>query len=66
MGAEFLGLAEHFLYCRVGSVPFTYLGLPIVTNPRFEKTWQPLIQLLMNMLGSWGNKYVSVGGRVVS
>jgi len=65
VGADFLGLAERFLYCRVGSVPFTYLGLPVGANPHLEKTWQPLLQLLLNRLGSWGNKYVSLGGRVV-
>ena len=62
---EFLGLAESFLYCRVGVVPFTYLGLPVGANPRLQKTWQPLLQMLANRLGSLGNKYVSLGGRVV-
>lgn len=65
VGDEFLGLAERFLYCRVGGVPFTYLGLPVGANPRLEKTWQPLLQLLTSRLGSWGNKFVSLGGRVV-
>jgi len=65
VGDDFLGLAERFLYCRVGCVPFTYLGLPVGANPRIDKTWQPLLKLLTNRLGSWGNKYVSLGGRVV-
>jgi len=65
VGDEFLGLAERFLYCRVGSVPFTYLGLPVGANPCLQKTWQPLLHLLANRLGSWGNRYVSLGGRVV-
>ena len=65
VGNEFLGLVERFLYCRVGIVPFTYAGLPVGANPRLQKTWQPLLQLLANRLGSWGNKYVSLGGRVV-
>ncbi|KEH37040.1 hypothetical protein MTR_2g029410 [Medicago truncatula] len=65
VGEEFLDLAERFLYCRVGSVPFTYLGLPVGANPRIEKTWQPLLQLLSNRPGSWGYKYVNLGGRVV-
>jgi hypothetical protein len=65
VGAGFLGLAERFLHCRVGSVPFTYLGLPVGANPRLERTWQPLLQLLESRLGSWGNRYVSLGGRVV-
>ena len=46
VGAEFLGLAERFLYYRMGSVLFTYLGLPVGANPRLKKTWQPLLQLL--------------------
>lgn len=63
VGDEFLGLAEHFLYCRVGCVPFTYLGLPVGANPRVDKTWQPLLQLLSNRLGSWGiSMLVSVVG----
>ena len=65
VGDEFLGLAERFLYCRVGCVPFMYLGLPVGANPRLEKTWQPLLQLLTSRLGSWGNMYVNLGGRVV-
>jgi len=63
--AEFLGLVESFLYCKVGSVLFTYRGLPVGANPRLEKTWQPLLQLLSSRLGSWGNKYASLGGRMV-
>jgi len=65
VGGDFFGLAERSLFCRVGSVPFTYLGLPVGVNPRLEKTWQPLLQSLTSRLGSWGNKYVSLGGRVV-
>lgn len=57
---EFLGMAEKFLYCRLGSVPFTYLGLPVGANPRLEKTWQPFLHLLASRLGSWGNRYVSL------
>jgi hypothetical protein len=43
VGNEFLGLAESFLYCRVGSVPFTYLGLPVGANLYLQKTWQSLL-----------------------
>lgn len=34
VGEDFLGLAKRFLNCRVGSVPFTYLGLSVGANPR--------------------------------
>ena len=65
VGSDFLGWAERFLYCKVGSVPFTYLGLPVGANPCLEKTWHPLLNLLSSRLDSWGNRYVSLGGRVV-
>jgi len=65
VGSEFLSLAERFLHCWAGIVPFTYLGLPVGANLRLEKTWQPLLLLLASRLSSWGNKYVSMGGRVV-
>lgn len=35
---EFLAVYERFLDCRVGSIPFTYLGLPVGANPRLERT----------------------------
>jgi hypothetical protein len=28
-------------------------------------TWEPMITVVRNRLGSWGNKYVSLGGRIV-
>jgi hypothetical protein len=52
MGADFLRMAERFLYCKVGSVPFIYLGLPVGANPWLENTWQPLLHLLTSRLGS--------------
>jgi len=34
-------------------------------NHRKESTWEPLIQQISNRLGSWHNRFVSLGGRVV-
>ncbi|GAU38652.1 hypothetical protein TSUD_276920 [Trifolium subterraneum] len=50
---------------RLGSVPFTYLGLPIGANPRSLSTWEPLVDLLRKRLNSWRNKYISLGGQIV-
>ncbi|MCI68054.1 cytochrome P450, partial [Trifolium medium] len=44
-----------FLNCRVGTVPFKYLGLPIGANPKSLSTWEPMIDSLRKRLGSWGN-----------
>ncbi|KEH37841.1 transmembrane protein, putative [Medicago truncatula] len=37
----------------------------VYTNPRRISTWEPLLESLRNKLNSWGNKHVSLGGRVV-
>jgi hypothetical protein len=62
---DFLLMASDFLNCRIGGIPFSYLGLPVGANPHLASTWQPLVDVLKKRLGSWGNKYVSLGGRIV-
>jgi hypothetical protein len=57
---EFIGMASNFLNCRIGSVPFKYLGLPVGANPRKSSTWEPMLNVVRKRLGSWGNKYVSL------
>ena len=29
--------------CKITSLPFTYLGIPIRANPRREETWKPIV-----------------------
>jgi hypothetical protein len=62
---EFLDMASGFLNCRIGYLSFKYLGLPVGANPRSFSMWQPMLETLKRRLGSWGNKYVSLGGRIV-
>jgi len=62
---EFMTLACDFLNCSEGVVPFKYLGLPVEANPLKLATWEPLLEQLSRRLNSWGNKYVSLGGRIV-
>jgi hypothetical protein len=62
---DFLQTATDFLNCRLGRMPFKYLGLPVGSNPRLASTWAPMVDTLKRRLGSWGNKYVSLGGRIV-
>jgi hypothetical protein len=61
---DFMRLASVFLNCRVGSIPFKYLGLPVGANVRREATWEPLINSLRKRLGGWTNRFVSFGGRI--
>jgi hypothetical protein len=63
--ADFLVMVSRFLNCRIRRAPFNYLGLSVGANPRSFATWQPMLYVLKNQLNSWGNKYVSFGGRLV-
>jgi hypothetical protein len=62
---DFLGLASGLLNCRVGHLPFKYLGLQVGANPKSLSTWRPMLESIKKKLGSWGNKYISLGGRIV-
>jgi len=61
----FMGMACNFLNCNQGSFPFRYLGMPVGGNPGRISTWDPLLEHLSKKLNSWGNKYISLGGRIV-
>jgi len=60
-----MDMACTFLNCNEGSLPFKYLGLPVGANPSSYSTWEPLLEHVSTRLNSWGNKYISFGGRVV-
>jgi len=62
---KFMEAACRFLHCREGVVPFKYLGLPVGANSRSLSTWEPMLEQLKKRLNSWGNKYVSLVGRIV-
>ncbi|XP_058731299.1 uncharacterized protein LOC131603066 [Vicia villosa] len=53
------------LNCRVGSLPFSYLGLPIGSNPRRLGMWRPVVDTVRQKLFKWNNKHLSIDGRVV-
>ncbi|PNY14141.1 cysteine-rich receptor-like protein kinase [Trifolium pratense] len=62
---DFLHMASTFLNCRIGRIPFIYLGLPVGANPHRYATWVPMMDAIKRRLGVWGNKYISLGGRIV-
>jgi hypothetical protein len=61
---NFMCLASVFLNCRIGGVPFKYLGLPVGASIRREATWEPLVASLRKRLGGWENRFISLGGRI--
>jgi len=63
--SRFMEMACNFLECKEGKLPFIYLGLPVGANSTKLATWEPLLDKLKGILNCWGNKYVSLVGRIV-
>lgn len=53
--------ASHLL-CKVGKLPFIYLGLPIGGNMSQLKMWDPIIKKIEKKLSSWKSNLLSIGG----
>ncbi|GJV17166.1 putative RNA-directed DNA polymerase, eukaryota, reverse transcriptase zinc-binding domain protein [Tanacetum coccineum] len=49
--------------CMSGSLPFTYLGLPIGSNMSRLNHWQGFIDKFKSRLSEWKVKLLSIGGR---
>ena len=57
-------LAE-FLGCRIGSLPMTYLGMPLVTSHKSPTVWNPILEKIERKLAGWKKMYLSKGGRLM-
>jgi len=57
--------AAMVLNCRVGTLPFVYLGLPIGGDPRKLEFWRPLLNNITSRLSNWKRKFISFGGRLI-
>jgi hypothetical protein len=57
--------AASALCCRVGKVPFLYLGLPIGGDPRRLGFWEPVLTHIRNRLSGWKSRFLYFGGRLV-
>jgi len=62
---SWLSEAAMVLNCRVGSIPFVYLGLLIGGNARRLSFWESPISRLKSRLSGWKSKHLSMGGRLV-
>ena len=56
--------AAEFLNCRIFSLPFTYLGIPIEANPRRGELWDLVIRKCERKLARWKQRHLSFGRRV--
>jgi hypothetical protein len=57
--------AASILNCKVGKVPFTYLGLSIEGDPRRLVFWEPVLDTIKSRLSRWKSRFLSFGGRLV-
>ncbi|MCI18312.1 RNA-directed DNA polymerase (Reverse transcriptase), partial [Trifolium medium] len=62
---SWLGEAASVLCCKVGKIPFLYLGLPIGGDPRRLSFWDPVLLRIKNRLSGWKSRFLSFGGRLV-
>ncbi|GLU15614.1 hypothetical protein SLE2022_320890 [Rubroshorea leprosula] len=61
---EWLTRMASLLNCKIGSIPFKYLGTWVGGNPRNIMFWRELIESFEKKLAKWKGKYVSTGGRI--
>ncbi|KAK2418041.1 hypothetical protein QL285_040272 [Trifolium repens] len=57
--------AAYALRCRVGGIPFLYLGLLIGGDPRRLGFWEPVLARIRSRLYGWWSHFLSFGGRLV-
>ncbi|XP_075083624.1 uncharacterized protein LOC142167360 [Nicotiana tabacum] len=56
-------LAE-FLCCKIGSLPTTYLGLPLGAKYKSIGVWSDVVEKVEKRLSAWQMQYLSMGGRL--
>ena len=52
------------IYCKVETLPTTYLGLPLGNRSNSIKTWKPVVEKFEQRLTGWKASLLSMGGRV--
>jgi len=57
--------AASILNCKVGKVPYLYLGLSIDGDPQRLAFWNPVMNSIKSRLSGWQSCFISFGGRLV-
>uniref|UniRef100_A0A2N9FG38 Reverse transcriptase domain-containing protein n=1 Tax=Fagus sylvatica TaxID=28930 RepID=A0A2N9FG38_FAGSY len=52
------------LCCRIGSLPMSYLGLPLGASFKAFSIWNPILEKVERRLAGWKKLYLSKGGRL--
>jgi hypothetical protein len=62
---SWLSEAASVLGCKVGKIPFLYLGLSIGGDPRRLLFWEPVVNRINTRLSGWHSRFLSFGGRLI-
>lgn len=57
--------AASALHCKIGRVPFMYLGLPIGGYARQLSFWDPVVARMKSRLSEWNSRTLLFGGRLI-
>ncbi|CAI8604439.1 unnamed protein product [Vicia faba] len=61
---RYLEEAAGFLLCGIGAPSFTFLGIPIIINPKRREVWTHIMDKIRERSSVWHNRFLSIGGRV--
>ena len=59
-----LDALARILYCKVGCLPMSYLGMPLGAHYKDSLIWNPIIERMEKKLAGWKQLYLSKGGRL--
>ncbi|GKU96029.1 hypothetical protein SLEP1_g9310 [Rubroshorea leprosula] len=54
----------YLLNCKIGKIPFKYLGTHVGGNSRSISHWKGLVETFEKKLSGWKGRYLSMGGRI--
>ena len=59
-----IGMLADSLDCRVGSLPLTYLGMPLGASYKAVAVWDPILEKMERRLAGWKKLYLSKRGHL--
>ncbi|XP_058742136.1 uncharacterized protein LOC131614590 [Vicia villosa] len=65
VGEWLLNAASEFLSCKIGFLPFKFLGVKVGDSPRKLTMWKELIAHLKKRLAVWRGFHINIAGKVV-
>ena len=65
IGESWLREAASILNCKVGKIPFLYLGFSIGGDPHILAFWEPVVSTIKSRLAGWQIRFLSFRGHLV-